>query len=182
MSITKIRGVQIKDLTLLNQHIDTTAGIEYTKLEHIPLAVDGFNSPTADINWGNYKITNLAAPVDGTDAARKAYVDSLVTGLFWKDPARFMIQYVKTTSGAPSGIAAENEVCINTNDNKLYKSDGTAWVELTLVDGDLFIFGMSGTDTSGNSGTYIADNKVYTWSSSTWSSSDPSINEARLVR
>jgi len=182
MSITKIRGVQIQDLTLLNQHIDTTAGIEYTKLEHVPLAVDGFNSPTTDIDWGNYKITNLAAPVLGTDAARKAYVDSLVTGLFWKEPARFMIQYVKTTAGAPSGSAALDEVCINTSDNKLYKHDGTSWVELTLVDGDIFIFGASGSDTSGNSGTYIANNKVYTWSSSAWSSADPAVNEARLVR
>jgi len=182
MSITKIRGIQIKDLTLTNQQIDSTAGIEFTKLEHVPLAVDGFNSPTTDIDWGNYKITNLGAPVTGTDAARKAYVDSLVTGLFWKDPARFMIQYVKTDAGAPSGNAANLEVCINTNDNKLYQHDGTAWVELTLVDGDIFVFGKNGTDTSGSSGTYTADNKVYTWSSSAWSDSLPSTNEARLMR
>ena len=121
MAITKIRGAQIKDLTLLNIHVDTTAAIEYTKLEHIPLASDGFNSPSVDIDWGNFKITNLAAPTLGTDAARKQYVDSLITGLFWKEPARFMIDYVKTNAGAPSGSAAEDEVCINTNDDKLYK-------------------------------------------------------------
>jgi len=182
MSITKIRGIQIQDLTLTNQQIDTTAGIEFTKLEHVPLASDGFNSPSTDIDWGNKKITNLAAPITGTDAARKSYVDSLVTGLFWKDPARFMIQYVKTDAGAPSGSASNLEVCINTNDNKLYQHDGTAWVELTLVDGDIFVFGTSGTDTSGNSGTYTANQKVYTWASSAWSSADPSTNEARLMR
>ncbi len=181
MSITKIRGVQIKDLTILNAHIDTTAAIEYTKLEHVPLASDGYNSPSTDIDWGNYKITNLAAPTLGTDAARKSYVDSLVTGLFWKDPARFMIQYVKTDTGAPSGSASNLEVCINTFDDELYQYDGTSWVELTLADPTIFVFGKSGTDTSGNSGTYTHNNKVYTWESSAWTSADPSINEARLM-
>jgi len=182
MSITKIRGVQIKDLTLLNRHVDTTAGIEFTKLEHVPLATDGFNSPTVDIDWGNQKITNLAAPILGTDAARKSYVDNLVTGLFWKEPARFMIQYVKTDAGAPSGSAAQLEVCINTNDDKLYQHDGTAWQEITLVDQDLFVFGKSGTDTSGSSGTYVHDNKVYDWDTGAWTSTDPAVNEARLMR
>ena len=37
--------------------------------------------PTADVALGGFKITGLAAPVSGTDAATKAYADSLVVGL-----------------------------------------------------------------------------------------------------
>jgi len=182
MSITKIRGIQIEDLTLLDRHVDTTAAVQFTKLEHVPLAVDGFNSPTTDIDWGNFKLTNLAAPTDGTDAARKSYVDNLVSGLFWKEPALYMIQYVKTDAGAPSGTASDKEVCINTNDDALYQYDSTAWVALTLTANDIFIFGKSGTDTSGSSGTYTADNKVYTWDGAAWTDSTPVNNESRLVQ
>jgi len=182
MSITKIRGIQIEDLTLLDRHVDTTAAIQYIKLEHIPLATDGFNSPTADIDWGNFKLTNLAPPTEGTDATRKSYVDNLVSGLFWKEPALYMIQYVKTDAGAPSGTATDKEVCINTNDDKLYQYDSTAWVELTLTATDIFIFGKNGTDTSGDSGTYTADMKTYTWDGAAWVDAVPANNEARLVQ
>jgi len=182
MSITKIRGIQIEDLTLLDAHIDTTAAIQFTKLEHVPLAIDGWNSPTADIDWGNFKLTNLAAPTLGTDATRKSYVDNLVSGLFWKEPALYMIQYVKTDAGDPSGTATDKEVCINTNDDKLYQYDSTAWVELSLTDQDIFIFGADGTDTSGDSGTYTADQKTYKWDTGAWVDAVPVNNEARLVQ
>ena len=182
MSITKIRGIQIEDLTLLDRHIDTTAAIQYIKLEHVPLAIDGFNSPVADIDWGNFKLTNLAAPTDGTDATRKSYVDNLVSGLFWKEPALYMIQYVKTDAGAPSGTATDKEVCINTNDDTLYQFDTTAWVAITLTAEDIFIFGKNGTDTSGASGTYTADMKTYKWTGTVWEDAVPVNNESRLVQ
>jgi hypothetical protein len=41
------------------------------------LCRDGQGGPTADINWNGKKITNLAAPVNGTDAANKTYVDGI---------------------------------------------------------------------------------------------------------
>lgn len=40
----------------------------------------GQNSPTADINWGGQKITNLGTPTSNADAATKAYVDTLAGG------------------------------------------------------------------------------------------------------
>lgn len=38
------------------------------------------------------KVVNLASPVDNGDAANKAYVDSLIEGLAWKDSARVATQ------------------------------------------------------------------------------------------
>ncbi len=40
------------------------------------LALSGTNSPTANINWGGYRITNLGTPTVSADAATKGYVDS----------------------------------------------------------------------------------------------------------
>jgi hypothetical protein len=38
---------------------------------------DGQGGPTADIPWNNFGITGLRAPVLGTDAANKKYVDDV---------------------------------------------------------------------------------------------------------
>lgn len=46
--------------------------------------VSNFKAAT-DIDAGNNKITNLAEPTAGTDAATKTYVDNLAAGLKWKD-------------------------------------------------------------------------------------------------
>lgn len=40
------------------------------------------------LNMGGNLITNLAAPVSGTDAVTKNYVDSVITGLSWKQAVR----------------------------------------------------------------------------------------------
>lgn len=40
------------------------------------LALDNSNQPTANISWGNYKITNLLNPTSGDEAANKDYVDT----------------------------------------------------------------------------------------------------------
>ncbi len=44
--------------------------------------------PTADVSWGGFKLTNLGAPVAGTDGANKTYVDAAINGLSWKDNVR----------------------------------------------------------------------------------------------
>ena len=42
---------------------------------------DGVNSPTSNIDWGAYKIINLANPENDQDAATKYYVDQAMSGL-----------------------------------------------------------------------------------------------------
>lgn len=44
--------------------------------------------PTAPVDFGGQRITNLGAPSAGTDAASKAYVDTVSTGLDVKDAVR----------------------------------------------------------------------------------------------
>ena len=63
------------------------------------LKADGTVAATADLNLGSHKILSLSAPTDPTDAATKAYVDSLSGGLVWRDSV------VTLTATAPSGPA-----------------------------------------------------------------------------
>jgi len=63
------------------------------------LKADGTVAATADLNLGSHKILSLSAPTDPTDAATKAYVDSLSGGLVWRDSV------VTLAATAPSGPA-----------------------------------------------------------------------------
>lgn len=49
---------------------------------------DTWTVPTASIDMGGQKIINLGTPTANTDAANKAYVDSVASGLDWKNAAR----------------------------------------------------------------------------------------------
>lgn len=48
---------------------------------HSAINLSALAAPTADVSWGNYKITSLATPTVSTDAATKGYVDSVAEGL-----------------------------------------------------------------------------------------------------
>jgi hypothetical protein len=48
--------------------------------------------PTTSFSMNSQKITNLADPTAGTDAATKNYVDNTVAGLAWKDSVRVLVQ------------------------------------------------------------------------------------------
>jgi len=43
------------------------------------LKKDGGNKPSADIDWGGFKITNLGAPTADNDAVRRAYAEANLT-------------------------------------------------------------------------------------------------------
>ena len=49
--------------------------------------VDGTHAFTANQPMGGFQLTNLGAPTADTNAATKLYVDGLITGLSWKNPA-----------------------------------------------------------------------------------------------
>lgn len=66
------RGIESTDHDTHDQDIATALNLALKK--------DGGNKATADIDWGGFKITNLADPAGADEAANKGYVDSVVTG------------------------------------------------------------------------------------------------------
>ena len=52
---------------------------------HSAINLSALAVPTADVSWGNYKITSLGTPTADTDAANKSYVDSIAQGLSIKE-------------------------------------------------------------------------------------------------
>jgi len=48
---------------------------------HSAINLSALATPTADVSFNNYKLTNLATPTNATDAATKGYVDGVAEGL-----------------------------------------------------------------------------------------------------
>lgn len=110
-----------------NTHIASDAAIANTKLATNPLAranhtgtqtastisdfdtqvrtsrLDQMAAPTAAVSLNSQKITSLADPTTGTDAANKQYVDGAVAGLSWKEPV-----VAATTTNVNLSNAVEN--------------------------------------------------------------------------
>ncbi|MCM8710547.1 hypothetical protein M2651_05840 [Clostridium sp. SYSU_GA19001] len=84
--------------------------------------LDQMAVPTADISMNSKKITNLADPVNGTDAVNKNYVDAARAGLSVKDPVR-----VATTANITlSGTQTIDGVAVVAGDRVLVKNQTTA--------------------------------------------------------
>ena len=60
----------------------------HTDADHSLIHLNALATATADYSMGGFKLTNLATPVAGTDAANKNYVDAAVTGLNVHDSVR----------------------------------------------------------------------------------------------
>ena len=73
------KGVNFADPTdpqdVVTLQYFTTNSLTQAGLDLLYLRRDGSNSPTADINWGAKKITNMAEPTNDSDAATKYYAD-----------------------------------------------------------------------------------------------------------
>lgn len=121
--------------------------------------LDQMTAPTAAVSFGGQRITWLADPVDGADAATKAYVDSAMQGLDPKESVRAATTAnIASLSGTMTidGIAlvAGNRVLVKNqttaSQNGIYVVQAGAWVRST--DGSTwdslisaFVFVESGT-------------------------------------
>jgi hypothetical protein len=88
-------------------------------------ALNAVGAPTGNVSLATYKITGLGTPTDSTDAATKAYVDSVTEGLHIHESAR-----AATTANVNLANALENGdtldgVTLATGDRVLVKNQTT---------------------------------------------------------
>ena len=144
-NITIDGSLEVDNLSFNANRISTTTGL--VELEDAQL----FNDLDADSN----KVINLAAPSAGTDAANKAYVDSVAAGFFFVEPVRvastanFTSTYNNGASGVGAtltatvnGAASIDGVSLSLNDRVLFKNQTS-----TLENGIYYVFqvGSGGT-------------------------------------
>jgi hypothetical protein len=124
MAITKIKKSQLDDLALVNADISPSAAIASSKLADGAnfLKKDGSVAFTAAQSMGGFKLTNVGTPTATTDAATKAYVDSVAQGLSVKTAVR-----VATTANITlSGTQTIDGVAVNAGDRVLVKNQSTS--------------------------------------------------------
>lgn len=85
------------------------------------VAIDGSNAMISALSLGSNRIYNLATPILGTDAATKAYVDSVATGLKVKQACRL----ASTTNLSLTGAATVDGIAVVTADRILVKNQTT---------------------------------------------------------
>jgi hypothetical protein len=67
--------------------------------------IDGSNPMVGDLNLGGYKITNLATPVAGTDAANRSFVE----GVFSSEVPVFYRRWSKTAAGGETSLSGNDD-------------------------------------------------------------------------
>jgi len=144
-------------------------------LASVLAAGNSAGSYTIDMN--THKITGLLAPDDATDAANKSYVDSVASGLSWKQPVKVinLVSDADTTHVVPTGVKGEVRIANNWEetptlytDGHMYEYSGTAWVDLGAIASGTraVITGLSGTA----AGSFTGHGKKFAqYSGTAWS-------------
>ena len=104
------------------------------------LDIDGSNPMVGDLNMGGYKVTNLATPVAGTDAANRSFVE----GVFSSEVPVFYRRWSKTAAGGETGLSGNDD-----NGIALSYVPGS---EKVFINGALQV---RGVDYSGTTGTTL---------------------------
>jgi hypothetical protein len=91
---------------------------------HSAINLSALATPTNDVSFASYKITNLATPISATDAANKQYVDDVAQGLnihaasFAATTANLNATYSNGTSGVGATLT-------NAGTQAAFTTDGT---------------------------------------------------------
>jgi hypothetical protein len=83
-------------------------------------------APTAAVSLNNQRITNLATPTAGSDAANKQYVDDAVAGLSWKEEVRVATTVAGTLATSFANGQAVDGITLATGDRILIKNQAAA--------------------------------------------------------
>ena len=102
MATTLIRKEQLVNLAIVNADVAAGAAIATSKLADAANFIlrTGTVAFTADQSMGNFKLTNLAAPVSANDAARLIDIQNASAGISAKDAVRVATTANITLSGA----------------------------------------------------------------------------------
>jgi hypothetical protein len=92
---------------------------------HSAINLNALATPTADLNLNNYKITNLATPTVSTDAATKAYVDSVAEGLHIH-AASYAATTANLNATYSNGTAGVGATLTNAGANAAFATDGVS--------------------------------------------------------
>lgn len=126
MALTKIRGnTQIMDDTIVNAQIKSDAGIALSKLASAVIQPDGSVAFAANQSMGNNRVVSVANPTDAQDAATKAYVDSVASGLNVKASVRAATTANGALASAYANGSTIDGVTLATGDRILLKNQTT---------------------------------------------------------
>ena len=158
---TQIRGAnngagvsQIAAASISNADIHASAAIALSKLAEAVIQADGGQAFTADQSMGGFKLTNVASPTTGTDAANKSYVDGIAAGLDYKEAVRVATTAVLAgTMIANNGTPATGERTYNTTSKTItwFATEGPTTIDGVTLSNGMRILVKNETSTSGPS-------------------------------
>ena len=105
------------------------------------IGINNLAAPTGSVSWASQLLTSLLDPVGAQDAATKAYVDSVATGLDAKQSVKCATTANITLSGeqtldgiltSASRVLVKNQA--TTSGNGIYVSGAGAWVRAVDMD------------------------------------------------
>lgn len=105
-------------------------------------ALNGITAPTGNVSINSHKLTNVADPTSDQDAATKAYVDAIRSGLDVKDSVKVATTGNITLSGTQTidgiAISADERVLVKSqttgSENGIYDCKAGGWVRSSDFD------------------------------------------------
>ena len=89
-------------------------------------SIDGFTLPRTNVNLNNFRITSLGTPINERDAATKAYVDALQSGLTVREPVRLATTPLAGNINLSGSTTNIDGVVLNNGDRVLVKNQTNA--------------------------------------------------------
>jgi hypothetical protein len=109
--------------------------------------------------------SKIEAAAEGSKLALGAVNQNVFGAPSFQKAITGIVYYVKTTTGAPVGVAGASETCLNLFEAKLYTYT-TVWdAGVAVAAGNRYVhgfYGIAATDTTGDSGAYTFTGKIYT--------------------
>lgn len=151
MAQTQINGAtQIRSGSITSDRL-ASGTVADDRLATSYIKADGTRAFTGSVSLGGNQITSLADPTLSTDAATKAYVDSLIQGFDWKQSVRAATTGPGTLSSAFANGSVIDGVTLATGDRILIKNQTTG------SENGIYVVNASGAPTRASDADASAD-------------------------